>query len=115
MLVFWALPRFLWMGVNGRSLVIFHGHLSVVDCFHEFLSIVIFRGLCRRHATHQRAITAWRNHLRPQRHTVQSKADAGESEDGESDVVKQHRGDQSSRGAALRVPSRKPTSDTQRK
>ena len=38
----------------------FHGHLSVVDCFHEFLSSVIFRGLRRRHATHQTVITAWR-------------------------------------------------------
>jgi len=56
------------------------------------------------------------NHRRPQRHAVHSKSDAGESEDGDgSDVVKQHRGDQSSRGAALRVTSRKPACDTQRK
>jgi hypothetical protein len=47
---------------------------------------------------------------------VQSEADVGESEDGDGgDGVKQHRGDQSSRGAALRVTSRKPTCDTQRK
>jgi hypothetical protein len=38
----------------------FRGHLSAIDCFHEFLSIVIFRGLRRRHATHQMVITAWR-------------------------------------------------------
>jgi hypothetical protein len=45
---------------------------------------------------------------------VQSKADTGESEDGDSgNVVKQHRGDQSSRGAALRVTSRQPTGYTQ--
>jgi hypothetical protein len=41
------------------------------------------------------------HHRRPQRHAVQSKANAGESEDGNgSDVVKQNRGDQSSSGAA---------------
>jgi hypothetical protein len=56
------------------------------------------------------------NHRRPQRHAVHSKADAGESEDGDGgDVIKQYRGDQSSRGAALRVTSRKPACDAQRK
>jgi hypothetical protein len=46
---------------------------------------------------------------------VQPKADAGESEDcNASNVVKQHRGDQSSRGAALRVIARKPAGDTER-
>ena len=47
---------------------------------------------------------------------MQSKADAGESEEGDgANVVKQHRGDQSSRRAALRVASRKPACDTQGK
>jgi hypothetical protein len=46
---------------------------------------------------------------------VQPQTDAGESEDsGGSDVVKQHRGDQSSRSAALRVIARQPAGDTER-
>ena len=56
------------------------------------------------------------NHRRPQRHTVQSQAEAGESEEsGDGYVVKQQRRDQPSRGAALPVIARKPAGDSQSK
>jgi hypothetical protein len=52
----------------------------------------------------------------PQRHTVQSKVETGESEDdGDGGIVNQQRRDQSFCGPALCVTSRKPTCDTQRK
>src|SRR4029077_716166 len=47
------------------------------------------------------------NHCRPQRNSVQPKADAGESEDsGGDNVIHHHRNDQSSRSAALCVVAR---------
>jgi hypothetical protein len=47
---------------------------------------------------------------------MQSKADPSETQDGDcGDVLKQHRGDQPSRGVAMGVTSRQPTGDTQRK
>src|SRR5882724_272885 len=55
------------------------------------------------------------NHRRPQRHSVQPQADAGESEDsGGGNVIHQHRNDQSSGSAALRVIARQPAGDTER-
>ena len=55
------------------------------------------------------------NHRRPQRDAVQLQADAGESEDsGGDNVINQHRNDQSSRSAALRVIARQPAGDTER-
>jgi hypothetical protein len=46
---------------------------------------------------------------------VQPQADAGESEDsGGDNVIHQHRNDQSSRSAALRVIARQPAGDTER-
>ena len=55
------------------------------------------------------------NHSRPQRNSVQPQADAGESEDSGGDkVIHQHRNDQASRSAALRVTARNPAGNTQR-
>src|SRR5882762_693670 len=55
------------------------------------------------------------NHRRPQHDAVQPQADAGESEDsGGSNVIYQHRNDQSSRSAALPVIARQPAGDTER-
>ena len=55
------------------------------------------------------------NHRRPQHDAVQPQADAGESEDSGGDkVIHQHRNDQSSRSAALRVTARQPAGDTER-
>jgi len=56
------------------------------------------------------------NHRWPQRHSVQSQTDMGESEEsGDGEVVKQHGGDQSPCSPALCVSARQPASDTQRK
>ena len=45
---------------------------------------------------------------------MQSQAEVPESEEGgNSEIIKQDRGDQSARGAALRVIARQPASDTQ--
>src|SRR5580700_3426842 len=89
-----------------------HGPLSVFGCFRKLVSIVIFRGLPPQARDTPDAHHRVENHRRPQRHAAQSKADDGESEGGDrGDVVKQHRGDQSSRGAALRITSRKPACD----
>ena len=55
------------------------------------------------------------NHRRPQRHSVQPQADAGESEDsGGGNVIDQHRNEQSSGSAALRVIARQQAGDTER-
>src|SRR6266508_4767954 len=54
-------------------------------------------------------------HRRPQRNSVQPQGDTGESEDrGGDKVIHQHRNDQSSRSAALRVTARQPAGDTER-
>src|SRR6266436_4367192 len=57
-----------------------------------------------------------KNHGRPQGDADKSRADAGQSEDeSRADVIKHHRADQSSRGAALRVVLREPAGDAERK
>lgn len=55
------------------------------------------------------------SYRRPQQHAVQSIAEAGEGEhSGDSNVVKQHRNDQSSRDAAMRIMPCQPANDSQR-
>src|SRR5437868_2754149 len=55
------------------------------------------------------------NHRRPQQDAVQPQADASEGEDsGGDNVIHQHRNDQSSGSAALRVTASQPAGDTQR-
>jgi hypothetical protein len=75
-------------------------------------------GTAPRHVTHQTVITVteWRTTAAHNATPCSPKPMLAKARHGDGgDFVKQHRGDQSSRGAALRDTSRKPTCDTPRK
>jgi hypothetical protein len=76
------------------------GHLcrcspfSVFDCFRKLSSIVTFQRTAQQGHDTPDAHHRVENHRWPQPHAVQSKAEAGESQDSDGgDIIKQHRGD----------------------